>query len=76
MLRCIQIGLLCVQELPKDRPKMSEVMLLLSSETVGMSPPKHPGFFFRNENLEPETSSKKDDSMTVNQITLTVIEPR
>ncbi|XP_023758947.2 receptor-like serine/threonine-protein kinase SD1-8 [Lactuca sativa] len=76
VLRCIQIGLLCVQELPKDRPKMSEVMLLLSSETVGMSPPKHPGFFFRNENLEPETSSKKDDSMTVNQITLTVIEPR
>ncbi|CAI9292647.1 unnamed protein product [Lactuca saligna] len=76
VLRCIQIGLLCVQELPKDRPKMSEVMLLLSSETMGMSPLKHPGFFFRNENLEPEISSKKDDSVTVNQITLTVIEPR
>nr|GEW53090.1 RNA-directed DNA polymerase, eukaryota [Tanacetum cinerariifolium] len=33
VLRCIQIGLLCVQEQPEDRPSMSKVLWMLSSET-------------------------------------------
>ena len=32
VLRCIQIGLLCVQEDAMDRPTMLAVLLMLSSE--------------------------------------------
>ncbi|KAI3710324.1 hypothetical protein L2E82_40102 [Cichorium intybus] len=76
VLRCIEIGLLCVQEQPEDRPTMPKVMLLLSSETVRMPQPKHPGFFISKGNLETVTSSNQDDSMTKNQITLTALDGR
>ena len=33
ILRCIQIGLLCVQESADDRPMMSSVVLMFGSET-------------------------------------------
>ncbi|KAI3710377.1 hypothetical protein L2E82_40157 [Cichorium intybus] len=76
VLRCIQIGLLCVEEQPEGRPTMSKVMLLLSSETVRMPRPKHPGFFISKGHLETVTPSKQDDSMTMNQITLTILDGR
>ncbi|CAI9292653.1 unnamed protein product [Lactuca saligna] len=76
VLRCIQIGLLCVEEQPEDRPNMSKVMLLLSSETVRMPRPKHPGIFIRNRNLETVTPGKPDDSMSINEITITTLDGR
>ena len=33
VLNCIEIGLLCVQENPEDRPDASTVVLMLSSPT-------------------------------------------
>ncbi|KAL3740456.1 hypothetical protein ACJRO7_021703 [Eucalyptus globulus] len=41
-LRCIQVGLLCVQDSARDRPLMSSVVLLLESETAGLPLPKPP----------------------------------
>ncbi|KAI3495256.1 hypothetical protein L1887_37504 [Cichorium endivia] len=76
VLRCIQIGLLCVQENLEDRPDMSKVSLLLSSETVQKSLPKYPGFFIRKENSETEFSSKQDDSITTNEITISILHGR
>ncbi|KAH9803049.1 G-type lectin S-receptor-like serine/threonine-protein kinase [Citrus sinensis] len=32
-LRCIQVGLLCVQQRPEDRPNMASVVLMLSGES-------------------------------------------
>ncbi|MQM20116.1 hypothetical protein Taro_053131, partial [Colocasia esculenta] len=46
LMRCIQIGLLCVQEAAADRPTMSSVVLMLSSESVSMRVPSRPAFFF------------------------------
>ncbi|KAI3962707.1 hypothetical protein MKW92_012921 [Papaver armeniacum] len=45
VLRCIQVGLLCVQKLPEDRPCMSSVVFMLSSENSLLLEPKQPGFF-------------------------------
>ncbi|KAK6932454.1 S-locus glycoprotein domain [Dillenia turbinata] len=45
VLRCIHVGLLCVQNYSKDRPKMSVVVLMLSSET-DRPQPKEPAFAF------------------------------
>ncbi|EPS60083.1 hypothetical protein M569_14720 [Genlisea aurea] len=46
MLRCIHIGLLCVQENAADRPTMVSVVLMLngSSNTIP-TPPSRPAFF-------------------------------
>ncbi|KAG7956255.1 hypothetical protein I3843_11G114900 [Carya illinoinensis] len=44
VLRPIQVGLLCVQHRPEDRPNMSSVVLMLSSEVV-LPIPRQPGFY-------------------------------
>ncbi|KAF2318247.1 hypothetical protein GH714_003538 [Hevea brasiliensis] len=45
VLRCIHIGLLCVQEDVLERPTMSAVILMLSSE-IDLPSPKQPAFIF------------------------------
>ncbi|KAK8675364.1 hypothetical protein V6N13_033433 [Hibiscus sabdariffa] len=44
ILKCIQIGLMCVQEHAADRPVMSAVVSMLSNETT-LQFPKPPAFF-------------------------------
>ncbi|XP_065877262.1 G-type lectin S-receptor-like serine/threonine-protein kinase RKS1 isoform X2 [Euphorbia lathyris] len=44
--RCIQIGLLCVQESAIDRPTMSGVLLMLSNDTP-LASPKQPAFILK-----------------------------
>ncbi|RZC16365.1 putative cysteine-rich receptor-like protein kinase 20 [Glycine soja] len=42
-LRCIQVGLLCIQHHPYDRPNMASVVVMLTNETI-LAQPKEPGF--------------------------------
>lgn len=44
-LRCIQIGLLCVQDNPNSRPLMSSIVTMLENETTPLSVPKQPLYF-------------------------------
>ncbi|KAL7213416.1 hypothetical protein ACSBR2_016022 [Camellia fascicularis] len=44
VLKCIHIGLLCVQEDAADRPTMSLVVVMLGSDTVTLPQPKQPAF--------------------------------
>ena len=67
VFRVIQIGLLCVQQHPADRPSMSHVVLMLSSN-IALPHPKQPGFFMERTFHDPDSSS--------NQLTITVLEPR
>nr|VDD01239.1 unnamed protein product [Brassica rapa] len=78
ILRCIQIGLLCVQERAEDRPVMSTVMVMLGSETTAIPQPKPPGFCVGRSLFETQSSSstQRDDELSVNQITLSVIDAR
>ena len=76
ILRCIHIGLLCVQERAEDRPAMSSVMVMLGSETTTLPEPKQPAFCVGRGPLEAELSKLGDDEWTVNQITLSVIDAR
>ncbi|KAJ8761883.1 hypothetical protein K2173_005594 [Erythroxylum novogranatense] len=57
VLRCIHIGLLCVQDSAVDRPTMSVVMFLLSNDTI-LPPPKQPAFIFTKtyNRVDPSTS--------------------
>ncbi|XP_047953905.1 G-type lectin S-receptor-like serine/threonine-protein kinase At1g11303 [Salvia hispanica] len=43
MVRCIQIGLLCVQEHPMDRPSIEIVLSMLSRDIVELPVPNQPG---------------------------------
>jgi hypothetical protein len=40
--KCVQIGLLCVQQLHDDRPTMSAVVTMLNSDDSEIYPPKMP----------------------------------
>ncbi|XP_039139773.1 cysteine-rich receptor-like protein kinase 6 [Dioscorea cayenensis subsp. rotundata] len=44
VLRCIHIGLLCVQEVPASRPSMSMVVLMLNSYSMSLQAPSKPAF--------------------------------
>ncbi|KAF7019321.1 hypothetical protein CFC21_032512 [Triticum aestivum] len=42
LARCVQIGLLCVQHLPEERPAMSEVVAMLTSTNSQLDMPMEP----------------------------------
>jgi hypothetical protein len=64
VLRCIQVGLLCVQELPADRPTMSQTLRMLSGD-VTIPYPKQAAFFIGRAPLDD------NDTRSVNQLTYT-----
>ncbi|CAI0431178.1 unnamed protein product [Linum tenue] len=44
LLRCIQLGMLCVQDNPVQRPTMAAVMLTLESDSPSLPMPRQPTF--------------------------------
>ncbi|XP_016554659.2 G-type lectin S-receptor-like serine/threonine-protein kinase At1g61370 [Capsicum annuum] len=74
VLRCIRIGLLCVQDHAADRPSMPSVVLMLSSET-DLPQPKQPTFVFQRW-LNSDTQSQISKPESVNDITVSVAEGR
>lgn len=75
VLRCIQVGLLCVQNLPDDRPLMSSVLFMLGNEGTALPRPRQPGFFYA-ETCPAPSSPIKEAKQTENALTITVIEAR
>ncbi|KAK3431769.1 hypothetical protein EUGRSUZ_E03635, partial [Eucalyptus grandis] len=75
VVKCIQIGLLCVQQHPGDRPNMSSVLLMLDSESASLPQPKQPGFYIErsSEKIDVEMSQRDGNS---NKITITLLEGR
>ncbi|KAM7498789.1 hypothetical protein LguiA_023203 [Lonicera macranthoides] len=73
VLRSIHVGLLCVQQSPEDRPSMSTVVLMLSSDSA-LPQPKQPGFF--SERNIFEGNSSQYDSVSANEMTNTTVAPR
>lgn len=71
VLRCAHIGLLCVQQRPTDRPSMSSVVLMLSSESE-LPQPEEPACYFM------AADSQEDDpfSCTTNNVTISELVPR
>lgn len=56
-LRCIQIGLLCVQHVPDYRPNISHVIMMLGSEST-LPQPKEPGFLIEMITTKEQSFSK------------------
>ncbi|OEL30999.1 Cysteine-rich receptor-like protein kinase 25 [Dichanthelium oligosanthes] len=51
VLRCVHIGLLCVQGDPAARPVMSSVVMMLGTDTVTLQAPSKPAFFARKSGM-------------------------
>ncbi|KAK7405147.1 hypothetical protein VNO78_06345 [Psophocarpus tetragonolobus] len=72
---CIQVGLLCLQHHPEDRPNMTSLVVMLSSENV-LPQPKIPGFLIKNMSIEGEQSCGRQESCSVNEVTVSLLNAR
>ncbi|KAF7119985.1 hypothetical protein RHSIM_Rhsim13G0167300 [Rhododendron simsii] len=78
ILRCIHIGLLCVQEFAIERPNMSTVLSMLSSEIANLPKPKQPAFTQRPvlSTQRPVLSERHSSQPCTNGLTVTIAEGR
>ncbi|GLT25429.1 hypothetical protein SLA2020_005580 [Shorea laevis] len=67
MMRCIHIGLLCVQENVVDRPTMAAVVLMLNSNSTTLPMPSQPAFFMHS-NIESDISSSNGYNSWLSQL--------
>ncbi|KAG6394009.1 hypothetical protein SASPL_144585 [Salvia splendens] len=72
IVRCIQIGLLCVQEYPQERPSVDTVVSMLSREIVELSTPKQPIFSQKHSAFTTQLGC----STTTNDLTVTELDGR
>ncbi|XP_030971411.1 G-type lectin S-receptor-like serine/threonine-protein kinase At1g11410 isoform X2 [Quercus lobata] len=74
--RCIQIGLLCVQEQATDRPTMVEILFMLGNETT-LPIPNKPAFINRkNVNNGQDSSNSAEAPGSINDVTISVLDAR
>ncbi|XAR65593.1 Non-specific serine/threonine protein kinase [Bertholletia excelsa] len=81
--RCIQIGLLCVQKDPEERPSMANVTVMLSSCSMTVRVPHQPAFFpckkIVSTTLKGSGSNQSTSGslpVSVNEISITEMYPR
>ncbi|CAL5011570.1 unnamed protein product [Urochloa decumbens] len=73
VLKCINIALMCVQESAADRPTMSDVVAMLSIETMSSLPyPKQPAYF----NLSTTDGELSTAPSSVNIVSISIAEGR
>lgn len=75
VIRCIHVGLLCIQQNPVDRPNMSTVVLMLNGDG-NLPQPKEPGFLIDASPSETCLLSVKNASHSFNDFTITTMEGR
>ncbi|KAI7733272.1 hypothetical protein M8C21_007247 [Ambrosia artemisiifolia] len=75
VLRSIELGLLCVQESPEDRPDMSSVVRMLGSEGA-LKKPKQPAFFTERNSHGADFSSSSYPTSSTNEVTVTEVVAR
>ncbi|PRQ28553.1 putative protein kinase RLK-Pelle-DLSV family [Rosa chinensis] len=71
-MRCIHIGLLCVQENLNRRPTMSSVVSMLNSNSVTLSQPLRPGYFLQYN----DESDITELTESINEASITNPDPR
>ncbi|KAI9124297.1 hypothetical protein K1719_005597 [Acacia pycnantha] len=82
IMRCIHIGLLCVQGNPQVRPSMNKVVKCLSNDSMKLPIPHEPAFFLHSQMEAAETSRAMEaqlanhDHYSINEISESVLFPR
>ncbi|KAJ9563224.1 hypothetical protein OSB04_008384 [Centaurea solstitialis] len=75
VLRSIEVGLLCVQQSPEDRPNMAYVVMVLGGEGA-MPKPKEPAFFTERNLLCVDFSSSTNPTNSTTGLTITEVVAR
>lgn len=73
-MRCIHVGLLCVDDRASDRPDMPAVLLMLGSTMGGLPMPKQPTYISQRDQLD--TKENGGESYSANDMTITVVTGR
>lgn len=84
VMRCIHIGLLCVQESITSRPTMNTVVLMLTSSSLSLPMPSKPAFYIHttampNSSQSTSTSDQSRSSsvlFSTNEATISELLPR
>ncbi|KAM5588473.1 G-type lectin S-receptor-like serine/threonine-protein kinase B120 [Rosa sericea] len=78
LVRCIHVGLLCVQDSADSRPTMSSVVLMLESETANLPLPREPMFTSIKRYVDTTFSTEEEapDVVSVNHVTVTMLDGR
>ncbi|KAJ6737808.1 RECEPTOR-LIKE SERINE/THREONINE-PROTEIN KINASE SD1-8 [Salix viminalis] len=76
LLRYINIGLLCVQESPADRPTMSDVISMIVNEHVALPEPKQPAFVAGRNMADQGRLISSAGVPSLNNVTITAIDGR
>ena len=88
-MRCIHIGLLCVQENIAHRPTMASVVLMLNSYSITLPIPSEPAFFmnsgtesniclqWEHDSRVAELNQSKSSSIqaSINEVSITELSP-
>ena len=74
VMKCIHIGLLCVQDNATDRPTMVDIALMLNSDRDGPTP-KRPVFTIQNSVYHRQSHYENTNS-SKNEVSITMIEGR
>ncbi|KAI9123778.1 hypothetical protein K1719_005078 [Acacia pycnantha] len=80
VMRCIHIGLLCVQKDPADRPSMASIVLMLDRYSVTLPTPSQPAFFVQSgtdPNMPKDLKfGQSTTPMSVNDMSISEVMPR
>ncbi|XP_021719434.1 G-type lectin S-receptor-like serine/threonine-protein kinase At1g11300 [Chenopodium quinoa] len=77
ILKCIQLGLICVQEFPEDRPTISALFSMLDvNDIMELPQPKQPSFTQRRVYTTDEGSHSGQENGSINHVSLTVLSGR
>ncbi|XP_058094644.1 G-type lectin S-receptor-like serine/threonine-protein kinase At4g27290 [Magnolia sinica] len=75
VLRCIHVGLLCVQENVTSRPTMLSVVSMLCNE-MAIPPPKKPAYCNKKNFMDADSSTSGAGSYSINEMTTTEVQAR
>ncbi|XAR53752.1 Non-specific serine/threonine protein kinase [Bertholletia excelsa] len=83
VMKCIHIGLLCVQADPDARPSMAKVMHMLNNHSTNLPVPQRPSLFLGSRSgsalprgLEPGQPSRMPIPRSISEVSVADICPR
>ncbi|KAL1834368.1 hypothetical protein ACET3Z_004019 [Daucus carota] len=76
-LRCVHIGLLCVEDDALDRPTMDNVTSMLANDTAVLPNPRRPAFYIESRAHETKSQeTKSSQNISVNGLSASLMEAR
>ena len=75
-IRCIHIGLLCVEDRALDRPTMPDVISMLTNDSMTLPMPRKPAFLTNNAVEEDLPENDQPKKYSVNRLSISAMDGR